>query len=249
LGGAVLDFLFMVLYGLLLWGLTKILQSGSVFIEDLVFTVFLTPLFFYHPLLEYFFNGQTVGKMLLKLKVIRIDGSSASLSDIILRWIIRFVDVNLGMILIIFMGSLDNSDQLYGFFLLSMIMPMPIVGMISIMKTKYGQRLGDLAANTVVVSMKRTFSLEDTILSKTSEEYVPKYPQVIELNDSDIRTIKSVLKLAKKRKGMENIQRLADKAKERLKIDSKEESTVFLDVLIKDYNHLAVEKDENPFSK
>ncbi len=247
-GSAVLDMLAMFLYALLFVALLYITETNNQNLIILLAIIFGIPITFYYPIMEYFFKGQTIGKILLKLRVISVDGGSASLSEIMLRWILRVIDTNLGMILILFLGSVNTNDELYGFLIMSLAIPIPIVGMVSIMRTKYGQRVGDLAANTVVVNVKRSHSLSDTILSKSEESYVPSYPQVIDLNDGDIRTIKNILKSAKSKKGKENLIKLADKAQQRLEIKTDQEPAVFLDKLIKDYNHFALEKDENPFA-
>jgi uncharacterized RDD family membrane protein YckC len=83
----------------------------------------LTPLI-YFVLFEWAWNGQTPGKRWLGIRVIRRGGLPLTFSQVFMRNLLRLVDF------------LPN----YG-----------VVGLISFFATKYQQRLGDLAADTVVV--------------------------------------------------------------------------------------------------
>lgn len=78
----------------------------------------------YGMLLEWFWRGQTIGKRLLRLRVLDAHGLRLQFSQIAIRNLLRFVDL------------------LPGFYLL---------GGITLLVTRRAQRLGDLAANTVVV--------------------------------------------------------------------------------------------------
>lgn len=77
---------------------------------------------------EWYWRGQTVGKRLLRLRVIDAQGLHLQFSQIVMRNLLRFV------------------DMLPGFYL---------VGGIAAVLNRRGQRLGDLAANTVVVRHPR----------------------------------------------------------------------------------------------
>ena len=85
-------------------------------------------LWFYDVLLEVFNHGATPGKMALGLKVVNIDGTPIGWGPSLVRNLIRFV------------------DSLPGVFL---------VGLIAVLTTSRFQRLGDLAANTIVIHSGR----------------------------------------------------------------------------------------------
>ena len=53
------------------------------------------PIIFYTLVLESIMDGQTIGKRLLKIRVVKIDGYQATLSDYIVRWFFRIVDIYL----------------------------------------------------------------------------------------------------------------------------------------------------------
>lgn len=77
---------------------------------------------------EWFWRGQTVGKRLFRLRVVDVQGLQLQFSQIVMRNLLRFV------------------DMLPAFYL---------VGGITAFLNRRGQRLGDLAANTVVIRNPR----------------------------------------------------------------------------------------------
>lgn len=243
-----LDWLTQILYWLLFVVFIEIISVGSSLEQTLIF-IWVIPIVFYNPLMEYFFGGQTVGKMLVKIRVLRIDGSSATLSDVILRWLLRSIDTNVGLLVMLIVGTLGGKSNFYDTILGAAAIPVPIIGIISIMVTKNAQRLGDLAANTVVVSLKRNAKFEDTMLVKSRDNYKAVYPQVLQLKDKDMYTIKDVLSKAIKSNNYDNVDKLAQKAAKLLKVTPQENSSAsFLKKVIEDYNHLSREEDKNPFA-
>ncbi|HXU28785.1 MAG TPA: RDD family protein, partial [Bacteroidia bacterium] len=50
---------------------------------------------FYDLLFEVFFNGQSIGKRVMKIKVISLDGARPKFSQFLLRWLFRMVDFSL----------------------------------------------------------------------------------------------------------------------------------------------------------
>jgi uncharacterized RDD family membrane protein YckC len=78
----------------------------------------------YFYFFEWLWNGQTPGKRLLHLRVIKVDGAPVSWIDVLLRNLSRPVDA-------------------FG--------PMGLIGLLMIFVTPRGQRLGDLMARTLVI--------------------------------------------------------------------------------------------------
>ncbi|TDE11957.1 RDD family protein [Dyadobacter psychrotolerans] len=119
------------------------------------------------PLLcEYYLDGQTVGKMALKIKVIQLDGNKATLSSYLLRWLLAAVDIST------FSG---------------------MIAILTIAINGKGQRLGDIAAGTAVIKTQPTVKLEHILTPDFDTTYQPKYRGAAQLSDKDIRTIKKVL--------------------------------------------------------
>ncbi|NNE65725.1 MAG: RDD family protein [Pyrinomonadaceae bacterium] len=82
----------------------------------------------YFAFFEWFFNGQTPGKRLFKLRVIREDGRPITIWEAIARNILRIV------------------DSFPGF-----LVPVYSIGLVTVFLNTRDQRIGDLFAGTVVV--------------------------------------------------------------------------------------------------
>lgn len=211
---------------------------------SLIILTFL-PIILYYPLLEYFLNGRTLGKALLKIRVTNMEGKPASLTEIVLRWLLRMIDIKIGFIILIF-SALVETVTTSSHFLTSMgvfmSLPLPIVGVISILVTPNNQRLGDFAAGTIVVHDKSRVSLNETLLKSKIEDYQPVFKQVLKLRDKDIYIIKNIVEQANKGNHKQVVP-LAEKAKKILDVETEMLPLVFLKTLLNDYNHLAQEKD------
>ncbi len=131
------------------------------------YLVIFLPVYFYHLLCEIFLNGQSIGKRAMNIKVIKLDGTQPSIGNYLLRWLIRPIDITA------FMGA---------------------AAIITISSNNRGQRLGDLAAGTSVVSTHRRERSLDTILPEVADEnYTPVYPQAVNLSDRDMAIIREAL--------------------------------------------------------
>lgn len=168
------------------------------------------PIMFYTLVLESFLQGQTIGKRALKIKVVKIDGYQATISDYVVRWFFRIVDIYvLGL----------------GFFV-----------MLFNSKT---QRLGDMAAGTAVIGLKDHVNISHTILENLRNDYKPTYLNVIKLSDNDARIIKETFASARVNRDYQTLIKLRSKIMEVTDIkDMKHKSDMeFIDVILKDYNY------------
>lgn len=181
---------------------------GSLFIIILL----ILPVFFYSLFFETYNNGSTPGKAIMGLKVMSMDGKQASFSQYLLRWMMEYVDFSP---LTFFMG-----------------------GFVSAATTKYSQRLGDIAAGTIVVKKKINFQLDDTIfIGFQNENYKPMFPQVMRITDHDINAIDTILK--NKFLNNQNLNHTAELVKNHLKIETDLDDQTFLQTLLMDYNFLS----------
>ena len=98
------------------------LYEYGIFGEDeagnqTIFFLLVLPIILYYPLLEYFFGGKTVGKGLLKIRVTNMEGKPASVGEITMRWLLRSIDIIIGLIIFIissFFESINmNSDVVH----------------------------------------------------------------------------------------------------------------------------------------
>jgi uncharacterized RDD family membrane protein YckC len=191
----------------------------------------LIPTLSYTLLTELWFNGQTLGKKIFRIKVISLDGGEPSLEQYLLRWFLRFYEWGALMILL-FRNSGPGAIVL---FLIA-----GIISVIIILITPKNQRLGDIVAGTVVVNANSRLTVNDTIFMNISEkDYKVKFQNVLRLSDRDINTIKHVLSLAQKSHKYDMVNKVAAKVREVLKISDGMYSLDFLEKILEDYNYLA----------
>lgn len=194
------------------------------------------PITFYSLYTEILFNGQTIGKKALNLKVINIDGFKPSTADFIIRWFMRIVDFNMFMLLFIYAYSLGFNEfigLMYSIFFLG-----KMVGFLSIIITEKNQRIGDISANTVVISLQDKANFSQTILENISNEYKPTYPSVIKLSDNDARIIKDTFTEARKVRDYKTLIKLRAKIEEVTGASAKGLTDMqFIDTVLKDYNY------------
>lgn len=188
--------------------MTKI---SAVFPEWVIIVIVAFPLWLYHLLCELFMNGQSIGKRQMNIKVINIQGLPVSFSSYFIRWLFRLIDV---------------------------FMTFGGLAVLTIVMNGRGQRIGDIAAGTAVVSLKSRKQLSDTLFEFTDEDYQVTFQQVQALSDKDIALIKDIMNDAKGTGNNQVILALEAKVKGLLNVESNLPPRVFLQTVLKDYNHL-----------
>ena len=176
-----------------------------------IMIVLFIPITFYSIFWESLFEGQTLGKRLLKIKVVKIDGYQASFGDYFVRWLFRLVDI---------------------------LATFGTAGFIAIVVTEKSQRLGDIAAGTAIISLKNDITINSTILEDINDDYAPIYPLVIKLSDNDVRIIKDNFQRARKHNDHEILQKLKDKIENVTGIKNRSGNDAdFIKTILKDYNY------------
>ncbi|WP_291869234.1 RDD family protein [Maribacter sp.] len=201
---------------------SSISSSGGIGIEEsfdtdpwsvmAVIIVLGAPVFFYTIVCESLLLGQTIGKKLVKIQVVKIDGYRATFLDFFIRWVMRFVDIN------IFSG---------------------VIALVSIGSSKNHQRLGGMASGTAVITLKNKVNISHTILQEVADNYKPTYLSVIKLSDNDVRIIKENFLRAKKTNDFKTILLLKEKIIGVIDEKPNEDVTAenFIKCILKDYNH------------
>lgn len=171
--------------------------------------------FFYHLFCEVIWNGKSFGKWVMGLQVVRVDGTNPTFGNYLIRWMFRLLEITLTSGLLAFITILINGK---------------------------GQRLGDMAAKTCVIKIRRKVQLSDTIYSETDQNYTISYPLVSTLTDEEIATVKEVLSSRKKYEyatWFVMVQRTANIIQMKLNVKKLEsEADKFLEQVISDYNHV-----------
>jgi uncharacterized RDD family membrane protein YckC len=153
---------------LLIGGLIMIIGSTlsilSAFYGPLAMAFILVMIFvvnwFYGALLEAYFNGRTVGKWMCGIRVIEVDGRPVSLRSAVLRNLLRIADLAPVAAM-----NTWNPDMPIVY-----VIPTGIIGLVTMMMTERMQRLGDLAAGTMVVVDERKWQLP---IAKVDDARVP----------------------------------------------------------------------------
>ncbi len=180
-----------------------------------IMILLLVPAGLYHLLCETFLNGQSFGKKIVAIKVVKIDGTQPSFGSYLIRSMLRLFDVSLIS---------------------------PAIAIVCIAATEKSQRLGDIAAGTTVIKLNTNLSIRDTILYQQRPEYKIVYEQVALLNDREANLIKEVIEFCEKQDQPQHLKQLSDKIKTKLVIEnSKQNDLEFLHTILNDYSHYRFE--------
>ncbi|MCB0487003.1 MAG: RDD family protein [Cyclobacteriaceae bacterium] len=170
------------------------------------------PWIFYHLLFEIVMNGQSPGKRVMKVKVVRLDGTPPTIGNYLMRWIFSFID----------------------YYFLS-----GVIAMIVIATGGKGQRLGDLVAGTSVVKLVEQQEISSNqIFVKAEEDYVPTFAQVIQLTENDIELIQRALEVNRDQGNSQPVLAVTEKIKTLLGIKTDLPPVKFLYTIVKDFNHI-----------
>lgn len=207
--GHLLDRILLVLYALVVLSLLIYLEMN---VDWLWFVLLVTPFLFYTVLFEIFMNGQTPGKRVMNIKVVRLDGTEPTVGNYVMRWVFAFVD----------------------FAILS-----GVVAVIAVTAGGKGQRLGDMVAGTSVVKLNPQGEVSaKELFVPVDQTYEPVFAQVIQLNDRDIELIQRALEVSRDHGNAEPLMAVAEKVKNLLGIKTDLPPVKFLYTIIKDFNHL-----------
>lgn len=169
------------------------------------------PATLYPVVCEMFMSGQTFGKKVMQIRVIKIDGYQASFGDYIIRWLFALVEVYT-------IGG---------------------IALVSMLTSKYTQRLGDFASGTAVITEKNKTHISHSILMEVEQEYVPyfSHSEVFAFSDDDARVIKQYFTEAQNKQNWEIIGKLSTKIEQ---VSGKNNTLVpieFVERFLKDYNY------------
>jgi len=184
--------------------------------SDAIGVIIMLPAIFYSFLSELFLHGQSLGKKVLNISVVKLDGSQPTIIDYFLRWILRMIDIP-------FYGS---------------------VAIITIAVNGKGQRLGDLAAGTTVIDLNRKPEMNTSIYRKLPDDYKLQFKEVDKLDEKDIKILNKVLNHHKRNYSRATTDMLMNAKEAVLKktgIQTDMPPRNFLETLIKDYNYIIKE--------
>jgi Predicted membrane protein/domain len=206
-----IDMAIIILYLLAIFSFARNVPNIPVY-QTCYFLITILPVFCYSLLFEVFNHGQSIGKMIMNIRVVMADGSSPTFGAYLLRWLLYLIDFTIT-------GGL---------------------GLIFILMTKKSQRIGDLAAGTMVIKLndyrKINVSLDE--YSHLEANYHPVFPQAGDLSLEQINVIEKALSVDGKER-YNYIGQLSGKIKELLGINTQMNDEKLLETLVKDYQYYA----------
>lgn len=224
----------------LLLGIYLISKSGLNYgnREIVLFALVIIPVSLYYLIAEILMKGQSPGKRAMNIKVVSLLGNTPSISQILLRWMFRLVESPL--LTLAFISVTLNQESA---FIALIWLAVGILPVVIVFRSDYNQRLGDIAAGTILVMNKQRHSIHDTIFREIDrEDYVPQFSQILRLSDRDLNKIKSVLDNTARTNETGMAVRIADRIKTVLHIETDMDAVTFLETLLNDYNYLVTRK-------
>ncbi|MBT1701624.1 RDD family protein, partial [Fulvivirgaceae bacterium PWU4] len=105
-------------------------------------------------------KGQSIGKMALRIQVIKVAGGKITFSDYAARWVFRLIDIYFSL------GAIAS---------------------ILVVSSAKGQRIGDVVANTAVVktSPKMNLNLDDLLAIHQKSTYTPRNVPARKLQEAE----------------------------------------------------------------
>ncbi|MEN8767023.1 MAG: RDD family protein [Polaribacter sp.] len=210
IGSFLIDLLIIISYYILLIFIMSWLNLNFGIQQWAISLILSLPMLFYTLIFETLWNGQTPGKRINKTRVVKLDGSKPTLGNYLLRWMMRIIDIQMAT------GS---------------------VAVLTILLNGKGQRLGDLAAGTTIISEKKRVTLQEVLLADAAEDYSPTFPQVTLLSDADAQTIKKLYHTALQKRKHAIIIKLHERIIEITGIKTELKPIDFLKVVLTDYDY------------
>ncbi len=188
--------------------------NDSGFADVYFYVVIISFFSFYTLLMEYLMNGQTPGKRLMNIRVIKLNGKEPGFIDYFIRWSLRFIEIYLSS---------------------------GVLASLMINTTVLNQRLADIIAGTVVVKIQETLTvtIDDLLKISSQNNYEPSYPEARIFTEADMLTIKKLVDrylLFDNEAHRNLVTEAANNLSKKMGVVMKEKKPeLFLKTLIKDY--------------
>jgi uncharacterized RDD family membrane protein YckC len=214
-----IDYLLFAAYGLIVAIVYSIVNDLFSINSTVIPILLMLPIVLYDLLCEIFYNGQNVGKRVMKLKVVMVDGSQPEFMAYFIRWMFRIVDTSISL------GS---------------------VATLTIIFNGKGRRLGDIAAGTRVIRLKPVESKSFLSAPQLPPDYQPAFLESENLSDKDYAILLELFEFRLQNINTYSVQKLMENAKAqfctKLNINTNLPAKNFLNALEKDYVYFNSQK-------
>lgn len=236
----VIDLLVQYVYLMLIGYMMRTLFAPvSDFNKWALWLIFSLPVLLYHIVWEAIANGQSIGKKITGLRVVSLNGGRPTISQLLIRWLLRISDLWIIPLLILafyLIAGLGNAELIFIFvFAMGFLM----TDIMLVARSEKAQRIGDILAQTIVIKTSTKESLNSTIFTEVEQDYAPLFPQAMRISDKDLNFIKKILDRNKKSPYSKELMSAAEKVKAYLQLETDLPPGAFLERLLKDYNYLS----------
>lgn len=174
------------------------------------------PIWAYSLLCESLFRGQTLGKFIMKTRVVMADGARPTLGALLIRWLMEIFDVYFSF-----------------------------VGIIPIIVTRRHQRFGDLAAGTMAIKEPdmREMHISLSEFAYARPDYQPTYINAQRLTIAQADVIADVIARIDKTHTVDRkkLLKLSAKVEKVLSLPNQEKPLSFLRTVLNDYRFYAAQ--------
>jgi len=177
------------------------------------------PSILYFPLVETIWNGRTVGKKVLGIRVVKIDSSRAGPGAYIIRWLFRYFEI---------------------------LMTGGVIAILAILINGKGQRLGDMVAKTCVVLERVPVVDHESLYSHGSLDHKIVFESAGMLNDDEVNVLRNLLNSgnryspAAKKKLMTKTRKVIEKKTGA--VDENLTTEDYLKTVVRDYDKIYTEE-------
>ena len=112
------------------------------------------PVLLYHIVLEITMNGQSIGKKIMGIRVVNEIGGRPSISQFLIRWLLRVSDVWIVIIIFILASNDDFISNPETAFIVLAALAFLVTDIVLVVTSKKGQRIGDILAKTILIQYK-----------------------------------------------------------------------------------------------
>jgi len=186
-------------------------KNGYIIIVLITFAMLLV-IWLYQLLFPYFWEGQTPGKRIVGIRIVREDGAETTFGTYFVRWLLGIVD-----------GIFYN-----------------VVGLIVMLASEKRQRVADIVAKTVVISTTVHQFNQRPDFERIAQEYQPVFTQVLQLSDKDIHIIRDAYTRARVINDVETIKKLREKIEQTIsQTNPAMNDRAYIETVLRDYQYFA----------
>ena len=210
-------FFLIFILGIFIISLVSFLRESD-FRAGIILIIYGVLFVFYDLIFEIFMNGQSVGKRVMKIKVISLDGGQPRVGQYLMRWLFRIIDFGLepGLVALV-VAALSEKPQ----------------------------RLGDIVAGTMLIRTEPRSKMNNIVFKPMYDGYQPVFKEAGQLNDKDVELIHEIINAYMKTGNSVVVYNMAQRVKEHLSVTPPNgmNDMLFLQTIIKDYSHIVAQID------